>query len=111
LSPFLVPLPQLFIPSLLPHVSKKVLLPPGLPTPWGLKSLLPLRTDQTVLCYIHVWGLGSAPVCCLVSGSVSERSPGCRLVETAGLPMGLHSSSASSSLSLIQPKGSPTLVY
>jgi hypothetical protein len=38
---------------------------------------------------------------------VSEKSQGSRLVETAGLP----SFSASSSLSLIQPHGSPTSVY
>ena len=33
---------------------------------------------------------------------------GTKFVETAGLPMGLSSSSTSSSLSLTQPKGSPT---
>jgi hypothetical protein len=49
--------------------------------------------------------LRTASVCCLVGGSVSERFQGYRLVETAGLPMGSSSSSASSSLSLIQPRG------
>ena len=38
-------------------------------------------------------------------GSASERSQRSSLVETAGLPMGSPSSSASSSLSLIQPWG------
>jgi hypothetical protein len=42
---------------------------------------------------------------------MSEKSQGSRLVETDGLPMGLPSlSSASSSLSLIQPQGSLTTV-
>jgi hypothetical protein len=50
---------------------------------------------------------GSAAICYLLSGSVSERSQGSGIVETAGLPMELPSSS-SSSLSLIQPQGSPT---
>lgn len=46
---------------------------PRFPTPWVLKSfqcyvhLLPLRTDQEVLCCIWVSGLGPARVCCLVS--------------------------------------------
>ena len=40
---------------------------------------------------------------------MSERSRGSRLVETAGLPMG-SPFSASSSLSLIHPQGSPSLV-
>jgi hypothetical protein len=42
---------------------------------------------------------------------VSERSQGSRLVETVGLPMGLPSSSASSSLSLTQPQGSLASVH
>jgi hypothetical protein len=41
---------------------------------------------------------------------VSERSWGSRLVETAGPPTGLPSSSASFSLSLIQPQGSTASV-
>ena len=36
--------------------------------------------------------LFSAGVCCLVGGSVSERSQGLSLVETVGLPMRLTSS-------------------
>ena len=51
--------------------------------------------------------LFSAGVCCLVGGSVSERSRASRLVETAGLPMG----SPSFSFSLIQPQGSPASVH
>jgi hypothetical protein len=52
------------------------------------------------LLYI-CWDLGLAHVCCLVGGSVSERTQGFRLIETVvGLAMGLpSSSSASSSLS------------
>jgi hypothetical protein len=42
---------------------------------------------------------------------MSERSQGSRSVETAGLPMRLPFSSASSSLSLIQPQGSPASVH
>ena len=73
--------------------------------------LLPLRPDPTVLCCICVGSLGLARLCCLVGGSVSERSQGSRLVETAGLPMGLPSSSASSSFSLIQSQESPASVH
>ena len=65
----------------------------------GLVHLLSLRPDQAVLCCICVRGLISASVCCLVG------SQGSRLVETADLPMGLPSSSTSSSLSVIQPQG------
>ena len=49
--------------------------------------------------------------CCLVGGLVSERSQEFRLVETAGLPIGLPSSSPSSSLILIQPQESTTSVH
>ena len=68
--------------------------------------LLSMGPDQTVLCCICGGGLISAAVCHLVGDSVSERSQGSRLVETAALPMGSPSSSASSSLSPIQPLGS-----
>jgi hypothetical protein len=48
----------------------------------------------------------------LVGGSVSERSQGPGLVETADLSMGSSSSSTSSSFSLIQPpQGSPASVH
>jgi hypothetical protein len=40
---------------------------------------------------------------------VSERYQGSRLIETASFPMGLYSSSASSSLSLIQSQEFLTL--
>jgi hypothetical protein len=73
--------------------------------------LLSLRTDPEVLCYICVRGLILAGVCCLVGDSVFERSQGSRLVETAGLPMGLPSSSASSSFSPNQPQVSQASVY
>jgi hypothetical protein len=61
--------------------------PPNFSTPWELKPLkvllLSLRPDQAVLCCICVRGLRAASVCCLVDSSVSERSPGSRLAETA----------------------------
>ena len=78
--------------------------------------LLPLTrkstpTYQAVLCYICVRDLGPASVSCMVGAQWSEKSQGSRLVETAGLPMGSpSSSSASSSLSLIQPQGFSTSV-
>ncbi|CRH49041.1 Uncharacterised protein [Chlamydia trachomatis] len=53
----------------------------------------------------------SAGAYCLVGGSVSERSQGSRSIETAGLPMGSLSSSASSSVSLIQPQESTASVH
>ena len=40
-----------------------------------------------------------------------ERSWGSRIIEIVGLATGLSSSSSSSSLSLVQPQGSPTSVY
>jgi hypothetical protein len=73
-------------------------------------SLLPIRLFQKVLCYICVEGYRPASICCMVGDSMSERSQGSRLVETAGLPMGLASSSPSSSLFLIQPQGSPAWI-
>jgi hypothetical protein len=74
--------------------------------------LLSLRPDQAVSAiyvFLFVGGGGgvliSAGICCQVGGcSVSDIS-GYGLVETAGLPMRLPSSSASSSFSLIQPQG------
>jgi hypothetical protein len=65
-----------------------------------------LSLDLAVLCCISVGDLISSGICCLVGGSVSERSRGSRSVETSGLPIG--SPSASSSFFLIQPQGSPT---
>ena len=71
----------------------------------GTSSLL------RVTCLFSQWGqtkgLRSAPVCCMVGGSVSERSQGSSLVKMADLPMG-SPFSASSSLSLIKPQGSLT---
>ena len=65
-------------------------------------SLLLLRPDPVVLCCICVGDLILALVI-MVGGSVSERLQGSQLVETAGLSMGSPFSSASSSLSIIQP--------
>jgi hypothetical protein len=78
-------------------------------TQWYLQPGLP-----ELALYNGVGGLVSASVCCLVGGSVSERSWGWgwgpRFFETTGLPMRLPSST-SSILSLIQPQGSPTSVH
>jgi len=53
----------------------------------------------------------SSQLGCLVGGSVSERSQGSRLVETAGPPTGSPSSSAPSSFCLIQLQGSAASVH
>jgi hypothetical protein len=50
-------------------------------------------------------------ISCLVGGTVSERSQGSRLVETAAPPTGSPSSPASYSFSLIQAQVSPTSVH
>lgn len=110
-------LQQFLIPFFLPHFQVVVpipLHPARPPILWGLKYLkgkvhLPLlRPNKEVLCCVCVRDLGPSSVCCLVGGSVSESSQKSRFVETVGLPMGLSSSSTSSSLSLIQPQGSLT---
>ena len=74
----------------------------------GPSSLTEARGGNLQLICVHVcvcvWGgagIGLGHECCLVGGPVSERSLGSVLFETDGLPMGLPSSSASSSLSLI----------
>jgi hypothetical protein len=68
-------------------------------------------TDPEVLYCMCVMCLISAGVCCPFGGSVSERSQGFRLIETAGLTTGSPSSSASSRLSLIQQQGSAASVH
>ena len=73
--------------------------------------LLPLRPEQEYVCCIGVGDLSPVPECCLVGGSVFERSQESRLVETAGLPMGSPTSSASSRLSPIQALGSLDSVH
>jgi hypothetical protein len=60
-----------------------------------------LRADQAILCCVCVGDLRPASACCLSGASVTERSQGSRLVESASLPMETPSSSNSSSLSLI----------
>ena len=54
--------------------------------------ILPLRPDQAVLCCICVGCNRPSSACCLVCGSVSERSRGSRLVKSACLPIGSLSS-------------------
>ena len=73
--------------------------------------LLSLKPDQAVLCCICIGGLISASICCLDSGSVTQKSTGSRSVGIVGLPTGSHSSSASSCFPLIQPLGSLAFVH
>jgi hypothetical protein len=83
--------------------------PPSLPTPWGhtsqglgTSSLTEARpTSQPSAVYLsgHIW----ASVCCLVGGSVSERSQESGFVESAGFTE-LTTSLDSFTLFLIQPQ-------
>jgi hypothetical protein len=66
--------------------------------------LLCLNLDSVVLCFICAGGLISAGVWCLVGGTISKRSQGSRLIETAGRSTDSFSSSGSNSFSLIQPQ-------
>jgi hypothetical protein len=108
-SPVFIPLPV--CPPTAPHPIPPSPLQEDVPTPTpphqttpplgsqvsqglGASSLTEARPGSLLL-YICVRGLSSAGVCCLVGGSVSERSRGSRSVETTGLPMGPPSSSAS----------------
>jgi len=108
------PLPCLPHNCLWSHIS--FFLPPrGCPTPSRPPNSLGLQVSpglcassltearQAVLCCLCIRGFISTGVCCLVGDSVSERSQGSRSIETAGLPTGLPSSSASSSFSPISP--------
>lgn len=99
ISPHLIcplPVPHFFPPPITkrmsppPTTTPPLSSLPGLPTPWGLKSLqgqellLSLRPGQEVLCCILVLscqGPGPASICCLVGGSESERSQGFGLVD------------------------------
>ena len=67
-----------------------------------------LSQVQAVLCSLCGRGHGAAHVCCLLGSSARSQVSG--FFETAGLPMGLLCSSASSNLSLIQLQGSLTSV-
>jgi hypothetical protein len=60
---------------------------------------------------MYVGGLISAGVCCLFGGPVFERSRWSRLIEIADPSIGSTSSSASSSLPLIQPQGLAASVH
>ena len=68
-----------------------------------------MNTDLAVIYYMCVGGLISAGVYCLVGGPVFERSQESRLIENAGPPTRLPSSSASSSFLLIQSQGQELL--
>jgi hypothetical protein len=126
-STVITPLPvnafsQFLILFFLPTITKRMSLPHPHPHPYhvsplsGVSSLLRtrhilLRSGQADFCCICVLGLWPAHVFCLVGSSVSERSHGSRLVETAGLPMGFQLSSAASTLTLIPLQGSPDSVH
>jgi hypothetical protein len=99
-------------PSLHPSISKGCPHPtshqtsplPGASSLWSIRCGFSHWGQTRQSSVVHVLGRGciiSAGICCLVGGSVSERSREFRLVETAGLPMGSPSSSASLSFSLI----------
>jgi hypothetical protein len=84
----------------------------GPPVSWGLGIYhLWMNTDPDVLCCICFGGLISAVVCCLFGGPVFERSRGTRLIENAGPPIVLPSSSISPCFSLHQPQGSASSVH
>lgn len=72
----------------------------------GLGAFSFTEARPVIFCCICIRGLRSANVCCLVVAQVPETYWGSRFFETVGHPMLL--SSTSSSLSLTQPKGSPT---
>jgi hypothetical protein len=101
-SPFTIPI--LVCPLNDPHPIPPPPSPRGCPHSLGPQvsqgvghfSLTLARPGRSLL-YMYE----AACICSLVDGSVSERSQESRLVETAGLPMGLPSSSASSSFSNI----------
>ena len=81
----------------------------GPPVSWGLNasSLTEARPGSTLL-YVS---LGCHGVCCMVGGTVSERSQRFSSVETYSLPMSPHSSSASISFFPSQLEGSPASVH
>jgi hypothetical protein len=58
-----------------------------------------MNTDLKDLYCMCVGRLILAGICCLFGGPVFERSQGSRLIETAGLPTGLHSSQSFSAFS------------
>ena len=89
--------------QLLPHQNFPL---PGASSLMGWVPLLSLRPVQAVLCCIYDGGLTSAGISYLVGGWVSERFWWFNSVKTEGLPMGLPSSSASSSFSPVEPWGS-----
>jgi hypothetical protein len=74
----------------------------------GEFSLIEARPDSSMMYMCQ--GIGPACVCCQVGSSLSERSKGSWLVDSACFHMGSPSPSAASSRFLIQPQGSPTSV-
>ena len=111
--PLQIPLPQFLIPFFFPLSPRgcpptrpPYTLGPQISRELGTSSPTEARPSNPLL-YLYWGGLRPALVCCLVDGSASGRSQDSGLVDTAGLSMG-PSSSASSSLPLIQPQGSLT---
>ena len=90
-----------------PSLSHQISRLPGAPSLWRVRYIFSDCVPGVFCCICFIW----AGICCLVGGSVSERSQGSRLAKTAGLPVGSASSSASSSFSLVQPQGSPAFVH
>lgn len=124
---WLIYIPAIIPLSLLSHISSSHYFPPlplrGCfpPNTRPLPSLGPQITQGLnissptkawpgrLLLYLCQWPL-TDPYMLLVGCSVSGSSLGSELVETAGLPLGLISPSASSILPLIQPQVPPTSV-
>jgi hypothetical protein len=66
----------------------------------GLGSLSPIEARHGSPLLHTCLGPGPAPLCSMVGGSFSGSSPGSRLVDTVGLPVGLPSPSRPSTLHL-----------
>jgi hypothetical protein len=95
-----------------PFVSKSISLLQQASLRPGASSLLVLSASSPTRARpgSHLLYMCQEPqtgYCMLPGGLVSERSQGYMLVETAGLSIGLPSSLASSSFSIIQPQGFP----
>jgi hypothetical protein len=110
-APLPAPLPRVLFPFLLTSASESVhtqqaSILPGVSSVSRFRFLL--RPDQSFPCniYIYLAGLWPALVCCLVDGSVSQRSQDSRLVDNASLPLESSSCLATSILSLIQSQAS-----
>ena len=103
--PLLISLPTFFIPFFLPCVSKRIFSHAKPPYSLGPQVIPGLGTSSPTEVrqgspQLHMCQGPRISLCMLPNWWLSERSQGSWLVETAGLPMELPSSSASSCLSL-----------